>query len=139
MCESARHIEGLLHLYAELMDDGRFADAAELFTDAQIQRSGPDGPEITPGTGLLEYWTARVPLHEDGTPRTKHVISNVVVDVDEAAGTASSRCYYTILRPDPQGGVRIASSGRYHDRFTRDGQQWRWAFRDYGLRDSLWT
>src|SRR5829696_3141741 len=139
MSSSERQIEDLLHLYAELMDDGRFADAAELFADAQIQRSGADGPVISPGTGLLEYWTSRIPLHEDGTPRTKHIISNVVVGVDDAAGTATSRCYYTVLRPDPEGGVRIATSGRYHDRFVHDGGRWRFAFRDYSVRDPFWA
>src|SRR4029450_9181130 len=36
-------------------------------------------------------------LH-DGVPRTKHVITNLTIEVDEAAGTATARSYFTVLQ-----------------------------------------
>ena len=38
---------------------------------------------------------------ETGTPRTKHQCTNLTVDVDEAAGTATARSYYTVLQQTP--------------------------------------
>jgi hypothetical protein len=33
-------------------------------------------------------------VYEDGTPRTKHPISNLAIEVDEEAGAAVSRSYF---------------------------------------------
>jgi hypothetical protein len=38
---------------------------------------------------------------DDGTPRTKHVTTNITINVDDAAGTATSRAYFTVLQALP--------------------------------------
>jgi hypothetical protein len=40
-------------------------------------------------------------VYVDGTPRTKHVTTNVAIEVDEEAGTAVSRSYFTALQALP--------------------------------------
>jgi hypothetical protein len=40
-------------------------------------------------------------VYDDGTPRTKHVTTDVAIDVDEEAGTAVSRSYFTARQALP--------------------------------------
>ena len=55
-------------------------------------------------------------VYEDGTPRTKHV-TNIAIEVDAEAGTASARSYFTVLQALPDLPLQIIVSGRYLDRF----------------------
>jgi hypothetical protein len=58
-----------------------------------------------------------------GTPCTKHVISNVVVAVDGVH--ARAQCYFTVLQARPNLPLQPILAGRYHDRFERhDGAWW---------------
>jgi 3-phenylpropionate/cinnamic acid dioxygenase small subunit len=64
-------------------------------------------------------------VYDDGTPRTKHVTTNVAIEVDEEADTAVSRSYFTALQAVPDLPLQPIVSGRYHDRFERRDGQWR--------------
>ena len=69
-------------------------------------------------------------VYDDGTPRTKHITSNPAIEVDEAAGTAVSRSYFTALQALPDMTLQPIVSGRYEDRFdaaTGSGALWRGA------------
>lgn len=121
-------IENLLHTYAERIDAGDFAGVGELFAKAVIL--GPDGSPVARGAGeaerLYERTTRR---YEDGTPRTRHVTSNLILDVDEPAGEASGRCTYVVFQSLPDFPLQPIVTGRYHDRFAIDGDD-RWHFRE---------
>ena len=69
-----------------------------------------------------------VRLH-DGSPRTKHVTTNLIVEVDEAAGTATARSYFTVLQATPALPLQPILAGRYHDRFHRSRHGWRFTER----------
>lgn len=73
-------IANLLYAYAEYMDRGDFASAAGLFADARL-RLGPD-TEVDADT-MLSMWRAMVIVCPDGTPRTKHVVTNPIIEVDD--------------------------------------------------------
>ena len=68
-------------------------------------------------------------VYDDGTPRTKHVTTNLAIDVDEEAGTAVSRSYFTVLQALPDMALQPIVSGRYYDRFERHEGQWRFVER----------
>jgi 3-phenylpropionate/cinnamic acid dioxygenase small subunit len=68
-------------------------------------------------------------VYDDGTPRTKHVITNVATDVDEEADTAESRSYFTVLQSLPEFPLQPIVSGRYQDRFARSNGKWRFVER----------
>jgi hypothetical protein len=68
-------------------------------------------------------------LYEDGTPRTQHVTTNVVVDVDEPAGTATARSRVTVFQAVPGLPLQPIAAGRYRDRFQRHDRRWRFAER----------
>jgi 3-phenylpropionate/cinnamic acid dioxygenase small subunit len=129
-------ITNLLYRYAECIDTGDLVGAAELFEHARIRVGGPDtGQDTIDATRLLGIWKSLIVIHPDGTPRTKHVTTNPIVEVDEAAGTASCRSYYTVLQQTDELPLQTIVTGRYHDRFERVGGQWRFSYRDLTLID----
>ncbi len=65
----------------------------------------------------------------DGIPSTKHLITHVTVEVDDDRRSASARSYYTALQARPGLPLQPILAGRWHDRFERDGDPWRFAER----------
>jgi hypothetical protein len=95
--------------------------AEATFTGSGASVSGPAAIETM-------FWDMLVG-YDDGTPRTKHVTTNVAIEVDEEAGTAVSRAYFTVLQALPGMALQPIVSGRYRDRFERYDGQWRFAER----------
>ena len=64
-------------------------------------------------------------LYPCGTPRTKHVTTNAIIEVDDEAGTAAARSYYTVFQQLDDFPLQPIITGRYHDTFHRiDGVWW---------------
>ena len=129
-------ITNLLYRYAEEVDAGRFEELATgLFTRARFVIAPPpaepiDGPAMA---DLMSRTTIRYP---DGTPRTRHVITNPIVEIDESAGVATCRSYYTVMQQvDLASPLAPIVCGRYHDTFARLGGEWCFRERDYTLVD----
>ena len=127
-------ITNLLYRYAELMDAGDFEGAAAMFEHADLILDH-DTDTRTDAAGILEIWRSLVIVHDDGTPRTKHVTTNPIVEVDEALGTATCRSYYTVLQQLGDGPLVPIVAGRHHDRFERVADEWRFSERDYSMMD----
>ena len=123
---SYRAIESLIAAYAELVDDGDFAAVGLLLADATF--AGGAG-SVSGRDAIEKMLTDNVIVYDDGTPRTKHVTTNLAVEVDEAAGTAVSRSYFTALQALPDLALQPIVSGRYYDRFERRDGQWRFVER----------
>lgn len=134
MSGSAVSIANLLYRYAEFMDAGDFESVAALFAHARIKVDAA-GAVLLDASGLLQVWRRGVKIHPDGTPRTKHVITNPIIEVDEAAGTATCRSYYTVLQATDTVALQVIAAGRYHDEFERTDGRWRFSFRDYSMLD----
>ena len=131
-------IANLLYRYAECIDTGDLEAAADLFEHARI-RVGASGTarDVIDAAQLLKIWKSLIVLHSDGTPRTKHVTTNPIIEVDEAAGTATCRSYYTVLQQTDDLGLQTIVAGRYHDRFERVDGRWRYSYRDLTLMDMV--
>lgn len=123
---SGRAIENLIATYAELVDNGDFAGLGALLADAIFTGSGAP----VSGAGVIEQmFRDLLIVYDDGTPRTKHVTTNVIIDADEGAGTATARSYVTVFQARPGLALQAIMSGRYHDRFQRRDGHWRFAER----------
>jgi 3-phenylpropionate/cinnamic acid dioxygenase small subunit len=120
-------ITALIHEYAERLDTGDLDGVAALFEHATW--GSPGRGESLRGAAQVRRGYDGVILHEDGTPSTKHVISNVTVDVDDGADTAGARSYFTVLQARPDLPLQPIIAGRYHDRFERVDGRWRFAER----------
>jgi 3-phenylpropionate/cinnamic acid dioxygenase small subunit len=109
-------ITNLLYRYAECIDAGDLAGAAALFEHARI-RIGSSGTaqDTIDAARLLGIWKSLIVLHPDGTPRTKHVTTNPIIEIDEEAGTASCRSYYTVLQQTDEVPLQTIVTGRYRD------------------------
>ncbi len=134
---SATQIANLLYTYAERIDAGDFEGLAELFAHATIRRMRGDQEVLLNSQQLLEHWREVVILYPDGTPRTKHVVTNPIIEIDEAEGRATARSYYTVFQQTPEVPLQPVASGRYHDRFERVDGKWRFAYRDYSMLDMV--
>src|SRR5688572_8369085 len=128
----ATAITNLLYRYAELMDLGDFAGVADLFKHARI-KVGLDQAGYVDSAGILAMWEDTVIRYPDGTPRTKHVTTNAIVEFDGDVATA--RSYYTVFQQVDDTPLQPIIAGRYHDRFELVEGAWRWAERDYTLVD----
>lgn len=133
MSNSAIEITNLLYIYAERMDAGDLTGVAEMFRHARM-KSGASDKELGPDE-MLEQWRNFVRIHPCGTPRTKHVVTNPIIKVDEEMNIATCRSYYTVLQATDKVPLQVIAAGRYHDRFERVDGVWRFAYRDYSLLD----
>ena len=115
---SYRAIERLIATYAELVDDGDFAAVGRLMADATF--TGGNGV-VTGGDAIENMLRDNVIVYEDGTPRTKHVTTNLAIEVSEDAGTAVSHAYFTALQALPDLALQPIVSGRYAA-WRREGQ-----------------
>jgi 3-phenylpropionate/cinnamic acid dioxygenase small subunit len=125
--DSARLVENLLYTYAERIDAGDLDGVAELFTHGRIH-GVEDGPPETVFEGrdaVRRLYGATTRIHADGTPRTRHVTTNAIIEVDEHAGTATSRSTYVVLQATDELPLQAIITGRYRDTFHRlDGTWW---------------
>ncbi|MBV8964707.1 MAG: nuclear transport factor 2 family protein [Mycobacteriaceae bacterium] len=129
-------ISNLLYSYAEFMDSGDFAGAADLFRHARLRVDATSDGTVDSAT-MLSLWRAMVIVYPDGTPRTKHLVTNPIIDVDDAGGTATCRSYYTVLQQTEDLALQVIVAGRYHDRFERVDGRWRFCYRDYSMMDQV--
>ena len=126
MTESARKIENLLYTYAERLDAGDLAGVADLFAHGRIQPAANASPETTfeGRDRVFEMYRAATRLYPDGTPRTKHITTNAIIEVDEKAHSGSARSYYTVLQQTDDLPLQAIISGHYHDTFQRIEERW---------------
>jgi 3-phenylpropionate/cinnamic acid dioxygenase small subunit len=130
----ATAITNQLYRYAELMDAGDLDGIAELFAHARIKMAGDVHVDAA---GVMAQWQEVVIWYPDGTPRTKHVITNPIVEFDEAGTRATCRSYYTVFQQVGDHPLEPVIAGRYHDTFSFVDGAWRWTERDYSLVDRV--
>ena len=123
--DSYREIENLIYTYAECVDAGNLEGMAQLFSHAEFL--GPDGKLAA--SGAEEFLTVQrqaIRIYEEtGTPRTKHVTTNVRIEVDESTDTATARSYFTVFQSAEGISLQPIIAGRYKDSFERVDGNWR--------------
>ena len=127
--DSYREIENLIYRYAEQVDAGDFESVAEMFAHGKIigrtQEDDSSGYEE-----VLSLYQSSARIHEQtGTPCTKHVTTNAIIEVDEKNDIATARSYFTVFQALEDFPLQPVISGRYHDRFERIGGKWRFSER----------
>jgi len=119
-------ITALVHSYALLVDASDVDGVAALFEHATWRSDARD---------VVRRGSAEVrPVYEQlfasmGASRTKHLLTNLTVEVEAEAMAASSRCYWSVLRSDGDNRLAISLSGQYSDRFAKVDGRWRFADR----------
>lgn len=120
-------IRELCYRYTGALDRGDFAAVAELLAYADLRPSMPGvvGEPIRGAEAIERFYTDQVVTYRDGDPRTRHLITNQVIEFGSDGRTAESHCYVTVLQRAPGHDYQLVVGGRYHDRFERVGGQWR--------------
>lgn len=124
---SERQILNLVHRYPELIDAGDFAGVGKLFAHGTLVFEATDGAVVGEATGeeAVASTLSGVVLYDDGTPHTRHVITNPIVEIDEAAGTALCRYYITVFQRTDGFPLQPVWANRYEDHLRRVDGTWR--------------
>jgi 3-phenylpropionate/cinnamic acid dioxygenase small subunit len=113
-------IENLMFTYAERIDAGDLDGLAALFshgrivdTEGNVQGEGADG--------VRAIYEAATMIHEDGTPMTQHVTSNVILEFAEDMRSAEVRSRCTVFQAlPPDFPLQPIITNYYEDRFAYD-------------------
>ena len=129
--EAHEAIRNLLGRYCELMDAGDWAGLADLFAHAVL--TDLDGREAARGRdGVLRLYGDGTQTY-DGSPRTRHLTTNSVIEVDEATGAAIARSSFVVFQATDALPLQPIAAGRYRDRFERRDGQWVFVERAFAL------
>jgi 3-phenylpropionate/cinnamic acid dioxygenase small subunit len=122
---ATEEITRLIYSYAERIDAGDFAGIAEVFQHATLTFEG-FGDAISGPDAIQSLYERTTRRYEDGTPCTKHIMSNVMVDLGEEGGSATSRSYFTVLQAVP-GALTLQPviAGRYRNGYELLDGEWR--------------
>jgi 3-phenylpropionate/cinnamic acid dioxygenase small subunit len=129
MTDDRTEVERLVFRYAELMDAGDFDGLADLLSGATLGPQGSSGG-VHGRDDVLRLFTSTVRLYEDGTPRTRHLTTNVQVDLS-SDGTAEASSYFAVLQAAEGLPLQPIVAGTYKDRFDRPAGVWRFVERRF--------
>jgi len=118
-------IAALVFAYAERLDAGDLGGVSALFARATF-RSAAAPERVLRGTAQVRRMLDPVLLY-DGVPRTRHVLTNLQIDV--AGSEARSRCDFTVLQATDGFPLQPILAGRYRDAFVRSDDAWWFADR----------
>ncbi len=115
-------IRNLLGTYCERMDAGDFAELAALFAEAVLVDE--HGAVVADGAGgVLALYGGGTRLY-DGSPRTRHVTANPIIEVDASGSAATARSSYIVFQGTEALPLQPIISGRYRDRFALGPVGW---------------
>jgi 3-phenylpropionate/cinnamic acid dioxygenase small subunit len=127
--DDVAQVRTLLARYCQLMDDRRYPEWSELFTADGVWALG--GKEYRGPSETQAYMDQLLRRRPDR--RTKHVNTNLLIELDGAEGRVTSD--YAMLASEPRGAPwKVVAMGRYFDRVVRtpDGSGWQFAERRLG-------
>ncbi|MCZ4519477.1 nuclear transport factor 2 family protein [Rhodococcus ruber] len=119
-------IANILARYAQRIDAADFDGVGDLFAKAVVEMDGPEGRVRLEGADAVSgFFRASARVYEDGSTHTRHVITNLIIDVDEDAGTGSSSSSAVVLQA-VEGVIALQPIlvGSYDDTFERVGTEW---------------
>ena len=122
-------ITNLIHEYAYRLDAGDIDGVVALFEHAELGSTRHD--RRSRGAEQARTVYDGVIIYDDGTPKTLHQITNVMVRIDGDA--AAARSCFTVLQVTGQG-LHPVLAGEYHDRFERVEGAWRFTERIFDPR-----
>ena len=141
--ESHHEINGIMVRVHQCINQAKWDDLAVLFARASVitRYAWSDTPIVATGNGerVADAYRTTVLLH-DGLPRVQYTLTNVLIDGDDDAGTATSWSQYLVIQGndatwsgargvereegDNAARISIVAGGRYEDEFQWDRGQW---------------
>ena len=116
-------VVALLAAYSDAIDAGDFAGVAEVLAAAEIQTE--DGAVVATGRDqVLAMYEGTTKLHGDGTPRTAHLVTNVVVEAGDGPDELRARSRFVVFQATDRVPLQPVVVGRYDDVFVRTAGTW---------------
>jgi 3-phenylpropionate/cinnamic acid dioxygenase small subunit len=121
-------IQNLIYRYCDHIDRGDFEGLAQLFEHAALYVPALPAPlrGVQAIAALYAQFTRVYP--DTGTPKTRHVTSNVIIEPD-GPEAARAQSYILVHQATDALPLQPIIGGRYHDRFARVGGAWRFSER----------
>lgn len=123
---SVEEIQKLMNQYCYCIDSGDFAGLGRLFEHAVWIAEGQQ-----PSADSL----SNIIIYSNGTPRTKHIYSNVTIEVSEKTYTAKGHSYVTVFQQTESFPLQPIFAGEYFDDFECVDGKWRFSRRE--IKNSL--
>jgi 3-phenylpropionate/cinnamic acid dioxygenase small subunit len=121
-----------MYRYAECVDAADFAGIGALFAHGRLTTRGLPGA-IVGADAVRDLYLGTNKVHPNGTLMTRHLTTNVIVDIDEDAHVATARSSFVVFQATPDVPLQPIVTGRYRDRFERVDGEWRFAEREMGV------
>lgn len=126
--EDIETIRQLIYRYSFYVDRREFDLLGDLLADATFrltwEKEGVETGEIN-GKAEIEAWYGN---HLKDRRPSRHVITNIVIDVAEDGETATAEGYVTSTGYDPEP-PPVLLSGHYEDRFAKIDGEWRFTLK----------
>jgi hypothetical protein len=120
--DDVQAIKNIILSYVELLDLGDLDGLAKVFTRATVRTQG--GANELHGPEAFKEFIGHSVQFYDGIPSTKHVVSNLIVEIDDDRRTATARSCYTAFQSRPELPLQPILAGRFHDQLERYGDDW---------------
>lgn len=123
-------IQNLIHRYAWHLDHGDFVAMGELFAHADVYAQGHLLARSDAAAVTREYdrYTRKF---ENGTPRTRHVVSNLIIEA-QGLDHARASSYVMVFQHTDRLPLQPVIGGDYLDRFAKVDGSWRFIERRIG-------
>lgn len=124
-----QQILNLIAQYTHYVDQAQFDKVGELFAEGKLLSPG----QVMEGKdGVASQLKKNLQVYADGTLRTAHLTTNIVLNIDEDKDEATAASYLTILQDDSERGFPLQpiAVGRYNDTFVRKNGQWQFSIRE---------
>jgi hypothetical protein len=123
-------ITNLIHRYPQLTDTGDFAGVGRLLGHVQMGEHGHEPAFRGTGADAFEaiYAGAVRKFPERGTPKTRHLIGNIVVE-DDGPDRARAQSYVVVFQQTDTLPLQPIIAGTYFDRFAKVDGAWRFVER----------
>lgn len=128
MPDAAIDIPNLEYRYANAIDAADFEAAADLFRNAHLVA---EGAKIEGAENMIAMWQSFIQLYGDGTPRTRHIITNPIIEIGKDQQTARCEARWTVLQATERLPLQPVATGRYLDEFAIINGAWRFTKKEY--------
>lgn len=128
-------IQNLIYRYCDYLDRGDFRAMGQLFAHADVYLGAIEQPICANARALADMYRDFVRLYADGTPRTRHVTTNLIIEAD-GVGQARAQSYVIVFQSTDTLGLQPIIGGRNLDKFVnRDGV---WCFSERRVESDMW-
>src|SRR6201992_2776610 len=129
MLSNEQEITNLIFKYNELIDIGDLKGAATLFKYADLKFPGIEG--LKNHQDALNLFDKIIIIYPDGTPRTRHLVTNLTIEIADDNQHANARSMYTVYQATKDLPLQVIAIGHYIDQFSIIEEKWQFTYRDY--------